>query len=266
MAVFLGGVLLGAVNPVGPKLLTFPLTVGDKRHVFQSIAEWHSPNFQDLGGTFALVFLALALVILMRGGLPWRHLLPTVGFLALGLVALRNLPLLSVVLAAPLGDALRPAIRRDRRSDPRAVNVAFLSVIAIAVGVFAVSAISPYAIDLTSYPGRAARFLDTSGRLMSSEHRIAHQDVVGNFLEFRYGTKARVFIDDRYDMFPVAVADDYTTLLRGQRESEAVLDRYHIDTVLWDRSLPLVTLLDASPSWRQVHRSGKWVVFERTSS
>ena len=49
-------------------------------------------------------------------------------------------------------------------------------------------------------------------------------------------------------------------------ESLRILDRYRIDVVLWDRTLPLVTLLRADGRWRQVYRNQDWVVLQRTTN
>src|SRR5438477_4740366 len=99
------GLVVSMLNPLGPRLLTFPLTVGEKQSVFKTIVEWHSPNFQTAAGEFTLVFLVVALLVLVRRGAPLMDAVPAVAFIALGLVAQRNLPLAAVVLAPALGRA-----------------------------------------------------------------------------------------------------------------------------------------------------------------
>ena len=59
---------------------------------------------------------------------------------------------------------------------------------------------------------------------------------MGNYLELLYGTDADAFIDDRVDMYPPEVVDDYLALLHGAPGWEQVLDRRGVDLVLWDRS------------------------------
>ena len=93
--------------PLVTKLLAFPFTLGDKREVFERIIEWMSPNFQRSDGRFALMFLVLALLLLIRARLSWRDVVPVVAFLAAGLLAVRNLPISAIVLAPVLGRVLK---------------------------------------------------------------------------------------------------------------------------------------------------------------
>jgi hypothetical protein len=44
-----------------------------------------------------------------------------------------------------------------------------------------------------------------------------------------------------------------------------VLDRYRIDTVLWEQDLALTQILRLSPQWREVFRDRDWIIFRRTS-
>ena len=261
VAGLVGGLAVACINPLGPKLLTFALTVGQKREVFKTIIEWASPNFQDFTGLFSLVFLVLGLVILLRARPAWRDVIPVVGFLALGLIAVRNLPMAAIVMAPAIGRALRPApaasgpasLEPERRPP---LNLAILGVLALAVLIFAASAVSGRSLDLSSYPVALTSRLDRAG-LLQAPHRLAHQDLVGNYLALRDGRRARVFVDDRYDMYPVRSANDYAELLRGGPRSLSILKRYDVDVVLWDRDQPLVPLLRATGDWRQLGKADK---------
>ncbi|HUR23345.1 MAG TPA: hypothetical protein VMZ73_05675, partial [Acidimicrobiales bacterium] len=104
---FVAGLLAAVVNPLGPRLLLFPLTLGEKQEAFKNIVEWRSPDFSRGGGYFALAFLGLALVLLMRARLSWRDVVPAVAFLLAAMLAARNIGPLAVVLAPVLGRAVR---------------------------------------------------------------------------------------------------------------------------------------------------------------
>ncbi|MFN2504962.1 MAG: hypothetical protein ABR540_12195, partial [Acidimicrobiales bacterium] len=94
--------------------------------------------------------------------------------------------------------------------------------------------------------------------------RLAHQDVVGNYLSFRFGRRARIFVDDRVDMYPVRIPKDYISLLRGRPGSQEILDRYRVDVVLWQTDRPLAHVLELNANWRTVYRDDDgWVVFRR---
>src|SRR3954451_11556391 len=194
------GLVVSAFNPLGPKLLTFPLAVQQKASVFKTIVEWHSPNFQTAAGEFTLIFLVCALLVFFHRGIRWSDAIPIVGLLAASLIAQRNLPLAAVVMAPALGRALSP--EKDRppgeRREASMVNMAMAVVLGLAFAIFAVGVYRAAPLNLKSYPIAAIDFLESSG-LRGPTHRMAEQDVVGCFLDLRFGTRARVFVDDRYD-------------------------------------------------------------------
>jgi hypothetical protein len=117
-------------------------------------------------------------------------------------------------------------------------------------------------LALGGYPVAATAFLQRSGRL-GSTHRIAAVDVVGCFLIWRAGPATKVFIDDRYDMYPSSVVDDARSLGDAALDAEAVLDRRRVDTVLWAANGALPGELLRAGAWRQAYNDGTWVVLER---
>jgi hypothetical protein len=294
LGAFAVGLVVAAVNPLGPKLLAFPLAVRDKQVIFKTIVEWRSPNFQSASGIVTLAFLTLAVMVLIRARLGWADALPVAFFLAIGLFAVRNLAPAAVVLAPALGRALRPGradasaahatadgalpaeptppeatpaaltpadVRLRRRAGRRPVDRAFALVLAIvAVGLVAYSFSAP-AYDLHNYPVALVTRAKAAGWL-DAPHRMAEQDWVGDYVAARFGGRARVFIDDRYDMYPVDVSQGYEDLLHGSPASVAVLTRFDVDVVLWDDHQPLVPILQAA-GWHQVDQAGHWVLLQR---
>ena len=95
---------------------------------------------------------------------------------------------------------------------------------------------------------------------------MATQETVGNLLELLHGTDARAFIDDRVDMYPASVVDDFLTILRGRPGWQQVLDEDRIDVVVWDAHEPLTSLLAAEPDWRIPYNDGRFVVACRRDS
>ncbi|MDQ6910149.1 MAG: hypothetical protein M3Z84_05090, partial [Actinomycetota bacterium] len=222
---FVAGLAVAIINPLGAKLLEFPLTLGEKQSIFSSIVEWQSPNFQDSSGRFALVFLVLAVTLLIRFRVPWRDVVPVIVFLAAALIAVRNMPVAAIVLAPCLGRALkRPDTSSsrpvERQPDPasrarlRRMATAVLAAAFLLFGASVVFGPESNALALEAYPRGAVTYLRNTG-LLDAPHRVASEDFVGNYLTFRFGDKAREFIDDRYDMFPTGVSNDYLTLLGG---------------------------------------------------
>ncbi len=260
---FVVGLVVAVINPLGAKLLAFPFTLGDKREAFERIVEWMSPNFQNPP---ALIFLVLAMLLLVRARLNWRDVVPVVAFVAAGLLAMRNLPMAAVVLAPVLGRVLKrpdslPPLPPPPPSRQR-VNRVFAVAIVAAFVVFGLSIKTTDPIGGTGYPVEATTFMEDIG-LLTPDHRVAHLDFVGNYFELRFGRRVKVFIDDRYDMYPLALSRDYRRLLNGYPQWQAILETRRIDVVLWDRELPLTSLLKSSGQWLEVYAKGDWVVLRK---
>src|SRR3546814_12653714 len=77
--------LLGGLNPVGPKLLWFPLDLLERQDVLRSVMEWQAPSFQTTGQRAFLVLLAVSILSLLRRP-RWRAALPMVVFTSAGLL------------------------------------------------------------------------------------------------------------------------------------------------------------------------------------
>ena len=263
---FVAGLLVSVVNPLGFRILTFPFTLGDKREVFDKIVEWMSPNFHNGAGQIALVFLVPAMLLLVRARLPWRDTVPVVAFLAAALIASRNMPIAAIVFAPVVGRTLRkpesaPARRGESGSEQR-INRALAVTLALAFVLFGASILSKPGLRLGPYPEEATSYLEREG-LLTGAHRIAHRDFVGNYLELRYGGRLPVFIDDRYDMYPIRVSLDYRQLVEAKANALRILDERQVDVVLWDTDHAFPNLLVVSGRWREVHVDEDWVVLRR---
>jgi hypothetical protein len=253
------GTLLGAVNPLGPRLLVFPIELLRRQDILSNIIEWQAPQFVHVGQRAFLFLLLLAIIALVRRP-SWRAGLPLVVFTAASLLGSRNIVVASIVFVPGLarglvgvgtvtGDERRPLFR------PMAAAVALIGVLAVVV-----AAQGPV-YSLTSYPVAAVTWAEREG-LLKPGARLVTQDFVGNYLESRYGTSLEVFMDDRYDMFPATVVNDYITLLHGDPGWQEVLDRNGATAVLWAVDEPLGQLLAVSPRWRVVYSDQHFLIAE----
>ena len=64
-------------------------------------------------------------------------------------------------------------------------------------------------------------------------------------------------------MYPAEVSRDYLELLRGGRQWQTILNRYEVDVVLWEKTLPLANLLRLTDQWRETFADDSWVVYQR---
>ena len=259
LAVLAGvGTLLGALNPLGPRLLVFPFELLSRNDLLSRVSEWRSPNFSRAPNLALLGMLLLALLLCSRRR-SFEDGLPALAFGAAACIAVRNSPLATIVLAPVLARGLSGlgTVRAEGRSGLTAVAGAGLGAVGV---VLFVTALQGPAYDLEKYPVRQVRWMESEGLL---DRRVATQDYVGNYLIARRGTDGRVFFDDRFDMYPPRVIRDSIALLDGREGWQERLERYGVDVVLWQRAWPLAELLSIDPAWEVVRRDEEWIVAVR---
>jgi hypothetical protein len=256
------GTLLGAINPLGPTLLTFPLHMLDRQDLLSEIVEWQSPSF-DSGWSRLFLLLVVAAIAAIARRPSWRAAIPLAVFVVASLLAARNIPVACLMVLPGIAHGLAglgniDGLRRSVTNTAGVVAVALVAVVVVS------TQLSEPDYDLREFPVDAVAYLDHSGQTgPGSTARIAASDTVGNYLELLYGRDASVFLDDRLDMYPPWVVEDYLTLRQGAPGWSEVLERDEIDAVLWLRSQPLSSILAADPDWRLAYSDEAWVVYER---
>ncbi len=258
-----GGTLAGVIGPLGPTLLLFPLHLLGRMKELDTIIEWQSPSFSDTWARIFLVQVLVAVALLVRRP-NWRAALPLIVFVAAALLSQRNVAVAALVLVPGMAWGFA-GLGSVKGQDRTPVSVVVL-VAVVLVGALMVSAsLARPAWDLSSFPQAPVAWMAQHG-IQPSEVRMASSDTTGNYLELLYGRQAHVFLDDRVDMYPPSVVDDYLTLEHGAPDWSAVLDRRQIDVVLWDRTQPLVGLLSSSPAWRVLYQDHAWSLLCRRGS
>jgi len=254
------GVALGLVNPFGPKLLIFPLSLLQRNDMLHHIVEWQSPSFTSWAERAFLVQVVIVVALLARKP-SWRLAIPAMVFVPMAMISSRNLVVASVVLiaaAAPSARGLGTIDGKQRLATGRIMVVLMLAFAAV----IAVSGINRSAGSYEAYPTSALGWLSQQGALSGSA-RVVAPDVVGNFLEAAYGGSVPAYIDDRVEVFSPAVFADQITLMNGTVNWREALERANPSVVVWPRPLPLTAILLESPHWRSVYADPDWVVFER---
>lgn len=266
------GTILAVVGPLGVRVLLFPLGVVADREAMAGVVEWEPPT---LSSPWELAWLALGLlpVLAARRGVGWERLLPAIVFVALGALALRNVAPASIVVVALLAPRLvgqgrsvgnraetraetpgaeGPTTRADRLG--RAVGLSA----AVALVVAVVTIVSAPGLDLRAYPVSEIERLEQAGVLPDDDIVVVHREAVGNYLIWRHGAEANVFVDDRFDFHQPELLADHRDLVAGQRARE-ILDRWQADVVLWQADGPLAPWLVEAPEW-VVEAGERWLV------
>lgn len=257
------GTLAAVVGPLGPEVLRFPIRLLQRQDVLQVVVEWQSPSFSDTWARVFLLQVVIAVVVLVRRP-SYRVAIPLVVFTAAALLGLRNVAVASLVLTPGLAVGLADlgSLRGQERGWVPRVGVALVVVVGLVVGT---SQLRAPDLDLSGYPVEAVAWMDQAG-LRTPTARVATSETVGNYLELLDGPEARVFIDDRVDLYPDAVIEDFLVLRSGDPGWDDVLDRRQIDAVLWERKAPLAQILTLDPDWSLPYQDDDWIVACRRSS
>lgn len=282
--------LASLANPYGVQALRFPFEVVGTRLFMISTSEWFSPNFHDpvYRGFELMLLLLFPAFAWGRSRLKVPDILLTLVFAHLALRAVRHIPLFAVAVAPVLADTLQAALQRlwARRAPgweaigrlrphlpsiwplatspatPRAVAAFFVLVgLSAAWGNFLAPAANPFLQDLNEarYPERTMRFIKQE-RLPGP---IFNAYAWGGYELWRLYPDYRVFIDGRSHVFGEEVLRDFLRVTNLERDWEAVLDRWKIQTVLALRHSLLTQGLLAVGGWRPVFAEREAVVFVR---
>lgn len=253
-----GGTLAGALNPIGPAILWFPIQMLGRREALQGVLEWSAPQFKSVGEWLFLALVPLLVLAATRGA-RGRELVPGLVVLAAGLLAIRNINVASIVVVAAIAPALTDLVGSADGAERGIIAraAAASGAVGLVVAVAAV-AVAP-GFDLDAYPIEEVEALERQDLVADPDVRLVHRDGVGNYLTFRYGPSAAVFIDDRFDFYPLEITADHLDLLEGGDVGE-ILDRRKADVVLWEADGSLAHWLRASDRWDVVLEGEFWVV------
>jgi hypothetical protein len=257
------GLALCFVNPLGTSLLTFPVHLLARGDVLDQVLEWRSPDFHTFIGVLFAIWVAIFVFALAGSGRrsSRRDLVVGVSFLLLGLWALRNLALVPIVGLAVAARAL--AVDEERPDGGSPLNWAVLGLLAV-LGVTALSqagGVKNYNLD--TYPVGAMEVVEERGLLGG---RLLTTDAWSAYVIHRYWPRQQVFMDDRYDMYPTALAEEYFKLARAAPEWQDILDRHSIGVVVWPKEKPLAQVLDLAPGWERIHTDELAQVWVRRST
>jgi hypothetical protein len=254
------GVLLGALSPLGPRVLWFPVELLGRQDVLSQVIEWQAPTFRSTGQRLFLLQVVLAILLLARRP-SYRGALVLATFTAAALVGVRNVPVASLLLLPVAAPALHGF--GTLRSGDRERVARLVALVALAGGaVVTIGALDEDDLDLGRYPGGALAYLEVN-EIDTREVRLAAPDIVGNLVDYLYGPEGRTFYDDRFDMFPEELAETARALVSGTPGLRADLDAHGVDLVIVKSQAPSAQILTTDPVWRTLYVEEDWLLLCR---
>ena len=215
----IAALLASMATPAGPIGLLYPLRYVDAGDWgLANILEWQSPNFHQPAHLPFLVLIVALLLAGMRGVPGWMRAL-AIGSVAMGLLAIRNIPLAAVLGTPALAIGLHGAL--DGRRLPRLLRAGPESTprrvmelaVALVIVVTAAAMFAPMGIGAGAQRAVARSFpVDAVSRLEQIQPNarvLADYGWGGYVIHELYARGGRVFIDGRNDMYPQQILEDY---------------------------------------------------------
>jgi hypothetical protein len=263
----LGTVLLVSVlalccNPVGVRLLLYPLNVGLQQSVQMSaVEEWLPPDLRSVRA-LAMIAVVVGVVVvasLRRLQLPLRDLLVLVAAFALSLEHVRMLFVFGIVVSPVLCLVLAPAWSEDRSHDHPLANGLFVcAFLAAIIWHF------PSRTDLASQVTKAnpAGAVDYIRRTKLSGPML-NEYVFGDYLTWAL-PEEKDFVDGRGDVFEwTGVLQEFGRWATLQEDPAVLLEKYKIHFCLISKGAPMAYVLPYLTGWRKVYGDDVAVIFAR---
>ena len=280
------------VNPYGYKLHVHIYSYLSNRFLMNHIDEFLSPNFHGVAQQCfaALLLITVAAVATKRQKLRLSHLLVIIFAAYSGLYASRNLPVSSILLTlivAPILSAsifdtdvlqkMTPRLRglmsranafASRMTDMEtrfrghlwpalAVLVGFL--VCIQHGRLGTRQVMDAQFDAKRFPVQAVEVIAQRG----IEEPIFAPDYWGGYLIYRFFPEARVFVDDRHDLYGERFLKDYLKVMQVQPDWEKFLNERRVQWVLAPAQGSLANILKETPDWKVTYEDNTAVLFQR---
>jgi hypothetical protein len=273
LLVGLASVAATFVNPFGPKVFAYLVSLSTNPVVREEVAEWRPPSLTSKVGLGFFLSVAAVAVIVIRGRhrMRWPRILGLLVFLTLAVMAVRGVFWWAIAAPALVADLLPE--RAVPREEPRSLNTALAAVL-VALGIVLLPWFRPtFASDANSAQttdGTLAhspnRFSDGIADLAPPGTRLFVAQIWASWFELAL-PEDPVFADSRIEIFPAGIWAEYDTVSAGRPGWQEILDRWDVRVLALSRTqqADLVELLETAgdPGWEIVLRDANGLVLVR---
>jgi len=288
-AITLGSAAVTLISPYGWNLHAHVFGYLGSDYLMRTIEEFAAPGFRGFQTiSFGLLVLIAIAVLAKVRTRNTTDLLLVLFAIAIGLRAIRNIPLACIVIGFVLapytlefwreaagGNSRGAALARrigEFSTSTAAMDMKFSGVALAAIGVvlaivLGIAAERAFANpvpkqhwDESTLPVKAADYLvehDLQEKVFSSDHW-------GAYLIWRFHP-GKVFVDDRHDFYGEAFVREILQVTDLQPGWRNVLDKYGIERVLVPAKSTVATEL-APEGWREIYRDQTSVIVQRPSA
>jgi hypothetical protein len=241
------------LTPVGPRLLTSQLAVGERSRL---ITEWGPTDFRTPDALLVAAMVGVTVILWSRrGGIPWTVLLQLL--LAGGwMLLVSRMVSFGAILAAPLFvsavSQVLPA--RPRRPGARRLERVVVRGAALACAVTLV-VVAPRTADR---PGGVPTALGPALGALPSGTAVLVEDSVGAWLEYAYPGLSPV-MDGMLDAYPVEHLEAFAGFVAVQPGWTGFVERSGADVAVLRAGSALTSAMQDQLGWTVVRRDGPFV-------
>lgn len=256
--VLLGLLIGGLLYPETYRLVLLPTEqFGDSaaREALKLYREWR-PVSADNAIAWVVGLVAILGVYGTYRKQAWGSLMAVLLLTAMGLSAVRLLPVAAITLAAFAASGVEEV---SEMGLPNRLVRNVMAGAGIALLVLAGwRSFQPPDVDLERFPVEETDWLDERDLAGNAEVKVMTNDFVGNYFEFRYGADANVFVDDRASPEAFLAFADIRDLKQGW---EKQLDRTQADVLVWETDDKIALELSGNPDYIEAFTTGDFVVY-----
>jgi hypothetical protein len=284
------------INPYGYKLHLHVYRYLSSRWLMNHIDEFLSPNFHGVAQQcfVALLLITIVALAVVREKPPFSRVLVILFAAYSGLYASRSLPVSSLLLTLTVAPLLTQAVAEARTSPELSSRLkAVLSRwegFASRIGrmetrfgghLWALAAVGLGLLicgqgklgegrwgervwmdahfDARHFPVQASEVIIQRGL----REAVFAPDTWGGYLIYRLYPQAKVFVDDRHDLYGEEFLKDYLKAIRLTPDWEEFLNEKRVDWVLVPARSSLANMLEETSQWGVEYRDGTAVLFRR---
>jgi hypothetical protein len=272
----IGSVLASMLTPAGPIAILYPFRYVELSDWgLANIQEWQSPSFHEPAHW---AFLALIAWVGLNGGRNtpgWLVALSWIG-IAMGLIALRNVPIAAVfclpTMALGLQSRLEARARNGSSKRPmapaRALGRRVMELgTAVIVVIGAMFVLLPPGLGdgVTAniekrFPVQGVAYLQEHD---ADGHVLAEYGWGGYVIHELYATGGRVFVDGRNDMYDQQILDDYDSIKNADPNWQLLAQQYGVDALLLEPDATITRGPATAAGWCEAYRNDTQVLYLR---
>ncbi|ADW67532.1 hypothetical protein [Granulicella tundricola] len=251
-------------NPYGWHLVFYPFDLAFRQKLnIANVEEWKSVDFHSPRGRILFVCLAVLFLLQLLRGRKWTAF--ELVLLAVGLYSAftysRFLFLAAILVGPLLAVSLASAPRISRQRLSPMLRFALIAMILCFIGGRIRTRILTGTKEDSRFPDQSLPFLAT----FHPQGRVFNEFLWGGFLVW-HKRDTPVFIDSRVDIFEYnGTFKDYLDIVR-LKDSLALLDRYQIRYVFFERDSPLIYLLKTTHHWKVDYEDNTSSLLERSEA